>query len=254
MTERQRPDSPDVEVAFLDANVIRGQQTTDVLLSMASRQAFQPRWTQHVLDEMRRNRPPDLSEADIDRRINTMNRAFPDAMTEAPPQGLQDQMRADAKDKHVLAGAVSSESDVLVTDNFKDFDAPSSGPHAMRVEALNQFLSRKLHEDPQRVQGALQEMLNRYKRDPRTMSALIDAMAEGQELQGFAQQLNAVVPEGQRGSSPALTADLRGTAQYVAFEGVVQPGAASAPAEAPEARKATGGRGLEKGKDAERDQ
>ena len=67
---------------------------------------------------MRRNQPPALSEADIDRRISMMNRAFPDAMTEAPPPDLQDQMRADPKDKHVLAGAVHSESDVLVTDDL----------------------------------------------------------------------------------------------------------------------------------------
>ncbi|MEV6270738.1 PIN domain-containing protein [Kribbella sp. NPDC051936] len=253
MTERERPESPVVERAFLDANVIRGQQTTDVLLSMASRQVFEPRWTQNVLDEMRRNRPDGLSAADIDKRINAMNRAFPDALTEAPPQGLQDQMHADAKDKHVLAGAVSSESDVLVTDNIKDFHAPSTGSHAMRVEPLNQFLSRKLHEDPQRVQGALQDMLKRYKRDPRTIPALIDAMAEGQELQGFAQQLNAVVPEDQRGRSAALTADLRGTAQYVAFEGIAQPGAPQAPSTAPETRKADA-HGMERTKGNERDQ
>jgi PIN domain len=254
MSERDRPESPDVERAFLDANVIRGQQTTDVLLSLASRSVFEPRWTEHVIEEMRRNRPPGLPEVDIDRRIATMNRAFPDALTEAPPQGLQDQMRADPKDKHVLAGAVHSESDVLVTDNLKDFDAPSSGPHAMRVESLNQFLNRKLGEDPERVQAALQDMLGRYKRDPRTMPALIDAMAEGEELRKFAQKLNTVVPEGQRGSSPVLAANQRGSAQRTAFEGVANPGTTHAPSEAPEGRNAAGGSvGVERTKDAEQD-
>ncbi|RZT27164.1 PIN domain-containing protein [Kribbella sp. VKM Ac-2569] len=253
MTEREGPESPNVERAFLDANVIRGQQTTDVLLSLANRRVFEPRWTQHVIDEMRRNRPPGLPEADIDRRIRTMNRAFPDAFTEAPPQGLQDRMRADSKDKHVLAGAVYSESEVLVTDNLKDFDPPSSGPDAMRVENLNQFLNRKLRENPDRVQGALRDMLSRYKRDPRTMPALIDAMAEGQELREFAQKLDTVVPIEQRGSSPVLAASQRGSAQYAAFEGMVEPGVPAAPSTAPEARKAGGKHGVEKAKGAEQD-
>lgn len=240
MTETRRPSTSRVERAFLDANVIRGQQTTDVLLSVASRRVFEPRWTQNVIDEMRRNRPPELSEADIDRRISMMNRAFPEAMTEVPPPELQDQMRADPKDKHVLAGAVHSESDVLVTDNLKDFDAPASGRHAMRVEGLNQFLNRKLEEDPERVHAALHDMLRRYKRDPRTMSALIDTMAEGQELRGFAQKLNSMVPPEQRGTSEVLTAGQRGSAQHAALEGVARPGTVQAPAEAPQASKSTG--------------
>ncbi|WP_433167506.1 PIN domain-containing protein [Kribbella sp. CA-247076] len=206
---------------------------------MAGRRVFEPRWTQGVIDEMRRNRPPELSEADIDRRIKTMNRAFPGALTEAPPAGLQDQMRADPKDKHVLAGAVHSGSDVLVTDNLKDFDPPPSGPHAMRVESLNQFLNRKLEEDPERVQAALHDMLRRYTRDPRTMSALIDTMAEGQELRGFAQELNSVVPPEQRGASEVLAAGRPGSAQHTALEGVAPLDGLQAPAETPEARKST---------------
>ncbi len=186
MTESSdRPDSRETEHAFLDANVIRGQLTTDVLLSLAEQDVFQPRWTRKVIDEMRRNRPPGVSEKAIARRIAMMNGAFEDAMTEAPPQELQDEMQADRKDRHVLAGALHSRSDFLVTDNVKDFFPPSTGPHAMRVEQLNEVLIRKLNEDPQRVQAGLQEMVNHNRREPRSMQALIDTMAEGQELRGL---------------------------------------------------------------------
>ncbi|GAA3086023.1 putative nucleic acid-binding protein [Kribbella aluminosa] len=245
------PDSREIERAFLDANVIRGQLTTDVLLSLAEQDVFEPRWTQEVIDEMHRNRPPGVSEKAIDRRIAMMNGAFERAMTEAPPQELQDQMLADRKDKHVLAGAVHSQSDVLVSDNVKDFYPPSTGPHAMRVERLNEFLIRKLNEDPQRVQAGLQGMVSRNRREPKMMAALIDVMAEGQELRGFAQKLNAVVPEGQRGTSPVLAANQRGAAQYTALEGVARPAAAQAPETAPEVRKSAGGQSAEKVKDTE---
>lgn len=254
MTESDSPATRRrVERAFLDANVIRGQLTTDVLLSLADQGVFEPRWTQEVIDEMRRNRPSGVSEEAIDRRIARMNGAFEDALTEAPPQVLQDQMQADPKDKHVLAGALHSQSAVLITENVKDFDAPSSGPHAMQVEKLNQFLIRKLDEGPRRVQAGLQEMVNRNRREPRSMSALIDAMAEGQELRGFARKLNTVVPPEQRGSSPVLAADQRGSVRRMAFEGVTGPGAPEAPSAAPEVHKTGGSAGIERANDAEQD-
>ncbi|NIK60931.1 PIN domain-containing protein [Kribbella shirazensis] len=253
MIESGRSESASPERAFLDANVIRGQQTTDVLLSLAAERVYEPRWTQKVIDEMRRNRPPGLSEADIDRRIRAMNNAFPDAMVDEPPQDLQDQMQADPKDKHVLAGAVHSGSAVLVTDNLKDFHPPTSGSNQMRVENLNQFLGRQLDEHPEQVQAGLQNMVSRHRREPKTMSALIDTMAEGQELRGFAQKLNTVVPPEQRGTSPVLVANQRGSAQYVAFEGVVEPGKPEAPSTAPEARKGDGSKGVEKAKGTEQD-
>ncbi|NIK60927.1 hypothetical protein [Kribbella shirazensis] len=65
-------DARDTARAFLDANVIRGQQTTDVLLSLAAAGVFEPRWTEQVIDEMRRNRPPGVSETAIDKRITRM--------------------------------------------------------------------------------------------------------------------------------------------------------------------------------------
>ena len=133
MTEPAPTAGKRTETAFLDANVIRGQLTNDILLSLAEREVFNPRWSQTVLDEMRRNRPAGVSEKRIDHRIDAMNSFFPRAMTSGH-EGLILGMNADLKDRHVLAAAVHSGSQVLVTDNVKDIDPPSTGPNAMRVE------------------------------------------------------------------------------------------------------------------------
>lgn len=167
--------------AFLDANVLRGQLTTDVLLTLAYDERFDARWSQGVLDEVRRNRPPGLPEASIDRRLATMNKAFPRAMVSGHDHLMPD-MRADPKDQHVLAAAVHSESDVLVTENIKDFDPPKSGPHAMQIERTSDFLNRLLDDQPEEVVAAMNEMISRTSREPNSMSALIDKMAEQQDL------------------------------------------------------------------------
>lgn len=244
MSDLGAPGVEPPERAFLDANVIRGQLTNDILMTLADNDVFEPRWSQDVLDEMRRNRPPGVSEEKIDRRITTMNGHFTRAMTTGY-QELIPQMQADAKDKHVLAAAVQSGSGVLVTDNVKDFHPPSTGPYAMRVERVSQFLNRKLQEQPDRVQSSLQGMLARNRRDPRTMAALIDKMATQPELRTFAQKLNEAVPPEQRGSHDALTANQRTsrgagpTAAKVALDGVAPASGAVAdkPKATPEPRR-----------------
>jgi PIN domain len=219
MTESNAPQAAATERAFLDANVIRGQLTNDILLSVAAQDVVEPRWSQDVIDEMRRNRPDGVSEQAIDRRIGQMNRFFPRALTSGY-EGLTPQMPADPKDQHVLAAAVHSRCDVLVSDNTKDFDPPSTGPRAMRVERLSQFLNRKLTEQPDRVQTALRDMVGRNRRAPQSMSQLIDELAEMPELRAFARKLNAVVRADQQGTSEVLTADQRRTAESVALDGV----------------------------------
>jgi hypothetical protein len=211
------------ERAFLDANVIRGQLTNDILLSLAEQDLLNPRWSQTVLDEMRRNRPAGVTEQRIDRRIAAMNTYFPRAMTSGHDH-LIPEMQADAKDKHVLAAAVHSRSDVLVTDNVRDFSPPSTGPYAMRVERVSQFLNRKLHEEPARVVATLQTMVDRNRLDPRTMPALIDKMATQPELLPFAQKLNESVPPAHRGSHEALATNQQigriQTQASAAFDGI----------------------------------
>jgi PIN domain len=231
------------ERAFLDANVIRGQLTNDILLSLAEQDLLNPRWSQTVLDEMRRNRPSGVTEQRIDRRIAAMNTYFPRAMTSGHDR-LIPEMQADAKDKHVLAAAVHSRCAVLVTDNIKDFDPPSAGPYAMRIERLSQFLNRKLQEQPDRVASALQTMVDRNRLDPRTMPALIDKMATQPELRPFAQKLNESVPLEQRGSHEALATDhqigsIHTQASAAAFKGIAPADGAviKAPRSNPETRR-----------------
>ncbi|MFG1812323.1 PIN domain-containing protein [Kribbella sp. NPDC049174] len=223
--------------AFLDANVLRGHLQTDVLLTLADLGAFQPRWSAEVLDEVRRNRPPRLSEQAIDRRLNQMNRAFPQAMVTGY-EHLEPEMQADAKDRHVLAAAVQSTSTVLVTENVKDFRPPTTGPHAMPVEKTSRFLNRLLEDNHQLVIVAMNEMISRTDREPNTMSALIDKLASRHDLRSFAQNLNSVVEPEHRGTHPGLARGRTAkSAHSVAFDEVAPPtGAAHAPTESPEAR------------------
>jgi predicted nucleic acid-binding protein len=209
MPESTAPTADEPHRVYLDANVIRGQLTTNILLTLAERKVLDPDWSQEVLDEMRRNRPEETTEQKIDRRIRAMNTAFPKAMTSGY-EHLEPQMRAHDDDKHVLAAAVHSRCSVLVTENTKHFQPPASGPHAMRVERLSEFLNHKLGEHPDRVLSGLREMVGRHRYGPQTMPALLDTMADQEALRVFAQKVNGAVEPHERGTNKALTAGSRG--------------------------------------------
>lgn len=223
-TDQSRP-----ERAFLDANAIRGQLTTNILLTLAAQDIFTPRWSSDVLAEMRRNRPPRVREDQIDRRISKMNEAFPHALITGYAPHVE-AMPADPKDKHVLAAAVVGRCDVLVTENVKDFHPPASGPNAIRVESVSTFLSRKLEEQPDRVLRSLQVLVDRHRSPPQTMSELVEAMANVQELRDFAQALGNSVPATQSGTHRHLAVGQGHSARAVALGQVADPsGVANAP-------------------------
>lgn len=218
--------------AFLDANVLRGQLTTDVLLSLADERLLVPRWSAQVLSEVRRNRPAGVTADRIDARFAQMNKAFPAAMTSGY-DGLTQEMRADAKDKHVLAAAVHSRSTVLVTENLKDFDPPSVGPYAIEVERTSAFLNHILAESPERSLAALQAMVRRNRRTPRTMPELLAKMASQHDLNGFARALNSVIPPEHR----ILISEAARSPHSIALDGTAPPiGALSNHKTVPDAR------------------
>ncbi|MDX6280612.1 MAG: hypothetical protein QOH03_1683 [Kribbellaceae bacterium] len=237
----------DPRIAFLDANVLRGQLTTDIMLSLADNKLYEPQWSAEVLDEVKRNRPAGVTAERADARFAQMAKAFPEALV-ADYQHLMPEMQADEKDKHVLAAAVRSEADVLVTENTRDFDPPTSGPHAMKVERTSEFLNQMLEEHPDKVVGAMQKMVDRNRRAPQTMPELIDKMADQQDLKGFAHTLNSIVPPEKQGSHPYLQVT---QAAKVALDGLPSASkAVSQPVAAPEARK-TGSDGPGKSTDKE---
>jgi hypothetical protein len=87
-------------------------------------------------------------------------------------------MQNDPKDRHVLALAVASESEMLVTENKKDF--PDSSTQDLKVQVLSsdEFLQHLLKIDAQKVIFALQKRAAELKNPPYTFEEFLDKMAQ----------------------------------------------------------------------------
>src|SRR5580658_4492712 len=94
-------------VAVLDTCVLAPMPVMDTLLRLAEEPAFYtPKWSKEILEELRRTllkfgRTP----AQIERRVETMVKAYPDAMVGGFEE-LIPAMKNQEKDRHVLAAAV----------------------------------------------------------------------------------------------------------------------------------------------------
>jgi predicted nucleic acid-binding protein len=104
---------------LFDTCVLYPAHLRDTLLRLAERGLFRPLWSPDIMEELRRNLiEAGPSAAAVERTIGLMNRHFEDAQTTGY-EALIDVMECDVKDRHVLAAAVHSHADTLVTFNTK---------------------------------------------------------------------------------------------------------------------------------------
>jgi predicted nucleic acid-binding protein len=130
--------------AFLDTCSLFGAYLCDTLLRLADAGAYRPLWSAGVLDELQRNLVRrGLAQDAVDRRISEMRRSFPDAEVHGY-ESLVEAMTCDAKDRHVLAAAVRSDAEVLVTFNVTDFPEASVKPYDIEVVSPDDFLLDQL--------------------------------------------------------------------------------------------------------------
>src|SRR5260370_2924445 len=112
--------------ASLDPCTLFGAYLCDSLLRLAEAGTYRPLWSADVLDELERNLlERGLAKEAVTHRISEMRQAFPDAEIRGY-ENLVDRMTCDPKDRHVLAAAVRSDAEVLVTFNIDDFPNSST--------------------------------------------------------------------------------------------------------------------------------
>jgi predicted nucleic acid-binding protein len=115
---------------ILDACVLIPMPLADTLLRMAEApRLYLPRWSQLIMHEVTRNliQKWKVEPARAYPREEQIRRHFPEAQVEGF-ESLVAVMTNDPKDRHVLAAAVRSHSELIVTYNQRDFPPASVQP------------------------------------------------------------------------------------------------------------------------------
>jgi predicted nucleic acid-binding protein len=190
-------------IAVLDAAVLVPPGLRDLLLSCAEQAVFRPVWQTEIENEVRRNGTRlamarrDISRADaeaaLDRTLERMNAAFPDARLSTElwvPLVLE--MTNEPKDRHVLAAAVGADATHLVTSNLRDFPV-ASRPPGTEVVRPDAFLLGRLTDAPNHVVRAVTAMAHRHAQPAHTPQQLVELIAEGKHAPRFGAALRKLI-------------------------------------------------------------
>ena len=167
--------------AVLDANALYGALIRDLLLRLAVRELYRPVWTAEILEELQRallrNRPL-AAAGGVPRLLHAMTSSFPGALVAPSPEDTSRvPVAIEPGDRHVVAAAVATEADVIVTENLRHFPGSALEPLGISAVSIDDFLCRFLAVDPEAVKRTLEEISLDYSKPPRTLGELLEALA-----------------------------------------------------------------------------
>ena len=146
----------------LDACVLFRARLRDTLLRSAEAGLYRVHWSPDIVEETRRNllRTGRCTEAQAERVVAQMCGFFPEAMAEDYEIYIPS-MPVNDKDRHVVAAAVATRSEVIVTDNLKDFPNNLLAPLDIEAQSPDEFLSNLVDRAP----GTMIDLLAQQAKD-----------------------------------------------------------------------------------------
>lgn len=141
----------------LDACVIFPPILRDILLGVAAAGLYQPLWSERIIEEWARatRKIGPLAEGEARIVAGAMNAQFPGAMQRAEP-GLESRLYLpDPNDIHVLAVAIGSSADAILTFNASDFPRHTLAEEGVERRDPDGFLWELWSHHPDAVTAAV---------------------------------------------------------------------------------------------------
>ncbi|UPK70074.1 PIN domain-containing protein [Chitinophaga filiformis] len=166
-------------VAVLDANVLYAVSLCDFLLHLAESDLFIPKWSKSISDEWIRNllaNRPDLKASQLKKRHLAMEHAFPDANVTDYKSLITHLKLPDEDDRHVLAAAIKSKANLIITFNEKDFPPRYIGQYKIAIENPDDFICRLLNVDQPQVLQAFLTQVRSLGNPPRSVEQILTSL------------------------------------------------------------------------------
>ena len=144
----------------LDTNVIYPIETRDLLFWFAHYELFTPKWSKHIFQEwesvMSRK---GVSPEEIEKRTSRANIAFPDALVQNYTSLIDTLTLPDVNDRHVLAAAIKTNANVIVTNNLKDFPPEYLATFGLKAKNANDFLTDIIDLNTEKAVSIFRELV-----------------------------------------------------------------------------------------------
>ena len=153
-------------------------------MQLAISDLFRACWTEDIHEEWMRNvrtNRPDLSEKQLQRTRELMDRHSLDALVTGYQELIESLSLPDPDDRHVFAAAIRAGASTIVTYNLSDF--PAAELVKYNIEALHpdDFILHQIHLSESKVLQAARTHRARLKNPPKSVEEYL-ATLEAQSL------------------------------------------------------------------------
>jgi len=167
--------------AVIDACVLCSPLKRNLILSLAEAELFRIRWSDEIMDETEKAIRIILEKRGCDeapeRAIQArkiMNEAFAEAtVTQYEHHGIGIGKLPDEDDRHVIAAAIKSKADIIVTENLKDFPKKVLANYGIEAKSSDEFIADAINLNPPLAIAAIKRMRLRLKRPEKTSEILL---------------------------------------------------------------------------------
>ena len=159
----------------LDTNVIYPLWIRDLLMWFAFYELYTPKWSKNIFDEwiavMQRK---GIVEKEAVKRAQKMNLAFPDALVENYEPLIDTLTLPDVDDRHVLAAAIKTNADLIITNNLKDFPEAYLRSFGLKTKTPDDFFTDIIDLNHDLSVQAFKKLVLNKKRPPYNEYEVLD--------------------------------------------------------------------------------
>lgn len=148
-------------------------------MSMAAAGIYRAKWSLAIHEEWTRNlllNREDLDSVRLQQTCTRMNAAVPDSLVTGYEALVDSIVLKDPDDRHVVAAAIRSNADIIVTFNEKDFDVDELAKYDLYTEHPDEFVANMLEIETAKSLNAVQQMRARLRNPSRTVDQFLDTL------------------------------------------------------------------------------
>lgn len=176
-----------------DACVLYPAPLRDLLMHLALTNLFRAKWSATIHEEWIRNvllNRPDLPREQLERTRRLMDSHVRDCLAEGYEALIDTLMLPDPGDRHVLAAAIVSHANLIITFNRKDFPITALQPHGIETQHPDLFITQLMDLELADVCAAMKRHRQSLKYPPKSVDEYL-ALLERQGLSATANRLRA---------------------------------------------------------------
>jgi predicted nucleic acid-binding protein len=176
-------------VVVYDANALYGNAQRDLLIRIAQSGLVQAKWTDQILDEMLGNlgkKRPDIPAEKLGSLRELMNKAVRDCLVTGYEPLIESLQLPDRDDRHVLAAAVKSGAQVIVTTNLKHFPQAELQHWSIEAKSPDDFVLDQINIDARIVYSCVREIANSRRNPPDTVDDVLSELERAGLVQSVA--------------------------------------------------------------------